>query len=137
MGFVLFERRMAYEMLIRDGSADVCYSDCEFAGLCGSVQYARVRGKAAQYWPVFGGFIFSASAEGGLIHALENRNIPGSDDVRLTDRFFLGEPQIRGLAIRGVGPRVLRQPYGDDEDGNQVAITTPDQNADTSRGGQA
>ncbi|MBA4163934.1 MAG: outer membrane protein assembly factor BamA, partial [Erythrobacter sp.] len=109
----------------------------EFAGLGGSVQYARVRGKAAQYWPVFGGFIFSASAEGGLIHALENRNIPGSDDVRLTDRFFLGEPQIRGFDIRGVGPRVLRQPYVDDEDGNPVVITDRDQNADDSLGGRA
>jgi outer membrane protein insertion porin family len=28
--------------------------------------------------------------------------------VRLTDRFFLGEPQIRGFDIRGVGPRVKR-----------------------------
>ena len=30
------------------------------------------------------------------------------DPVRLTDRFFLGEPQIRGFDIRGVGPRVVR-----------------------------
>ncbi|HAU22773.1 MAG TPA: outer membrane protein assembly factor BamA, partial [Erythrobacter sp.] len=31
----------------------------EFAGVGGSVKYLRVRGRAAQYWPVFGGFIFS------------------------------------------------------------------------------
>ena len=31
--------------------------------------------------------------------------------MRLTDRFFLGEPQIRGFDIRGVGPRVLRKFY--------------------------
>jgi outer membrane protein insertion porin family len=30
---------------------------------------------------------------------------------RLTDRFFLGEPQIRGFDIRGVGPRVQRLQY--------------------------
>jgi outer membrane protein insertion porin family len=36
---------------------------------------------------------------------------PGIDKVRLTDRFFLGEPQMRGFDIRGVGPRVLRQSY--------------------------
>lgn len=28
--------------------------------------------------------------------------------VRLTDRFFLGEPKLRGFDIRGVGPRVER-----------------------------
>src|SRR3546814_19842568 len=37
-------------------------------------------------------------------------------DVRLTDRFFLGEPQIRGFGIRGVGPRVIRR-YLDDTTG--------------------
>lgn len=109
----------------------------EFAGLGGSVQYARIRGKAAQYWPIFGGFIFSLSGEGGLIHALENRGIEGSDDVRLTDRFFLGEPQIRGFDIRGVGPRVLRQPYVDDEDGNPIVVTDREQNADDALGGRA
>ena len=75
----------------------------EFAGLGGSVKFVRLRGKAAQYWPVGGGFIFSLSAEGGAIKAL------GNDGVQLTDRFFLGEPQIRGFDIRGVGPRVIRQ----------------------------
>src|SRR3546814_11858291 len=52
----------------------------EFAGLGGSVQYARIRGKAAQYWSEFGGFIFSGSGEGGCIHSLEDRGIPGSND---------------------------------------------------------
>ena len=75
----------------------------EFAGLGGSVKFVRLRGKASQYWPVGGGFIFSLSAEGGAIKAL------GNDGVQLTDRFFLGEPQIRGFDIRGVGPRVIRQ----------------------------
>jgi outer membrane protein insertion porin family len=31
----------------------------------------------------------------------------------LTDRFFLGEPQIRGFDIRGVGPRVIRKTLTD------------------------
>src|SRR3546814_3287095 len=43
----------------------------EFAGLGGSAQYARIRGKAAPYWSVLGGFIFSVSGGGGLIRALE------------------------------------------------------------------
>ncbi len=29
-------------------------------------------------------------------------------DVRLTDRFLLGDPQMHGFDIRGVGPRVIR-----------------------------
>ncbi|MDE8652070.1 outer membrane protein assembly factor BamA [Novosphingobium album (ex Liu et al. 2023)] len=85
----------------------------DFAGLAGSVKYGRVTAKASRYWPVGGGFIFSLSAEGGAIKSFENRNNPGVDDVRLTDRFYLGEPQIRGFDIRGVGPRVLRKPYMD------------------------
>ena len=90
----------------------------EFAGLGGDVKYARLRGRAAQFWPLPGGFIFSLQGEGGAIRSFEDRDLPGQDDVRLTDRFFLGEPQIRGFAIRGVGPRVLRYPY--DAQGNLI-----------------
>ena len=89
----------------------------DFAGLGGSVKYARARFNAAKYWPVLGNFIFSVSGEGGVIKSLENRAGAGIDDIRLTDRFYLGEPQMRGFDIRGVGPRVLRIPYVDD-DGN-------------------
>ena len=110
----------------------------EVAGLGGSVKYVRVRGKAAQYFPVGAGFIFSVSAEGGAINSLENNNEPGVDDVRLTDRFFLGEPQIRGFDIRGIGPRILRQPYDSvDENGNPVANTDRNQNGDDALGGRA
>ena len=90
----------------------------EFAGLGGDVKYVRVRGKAAQFWPLGRGFIFSISGEGGAIRSFEDRDLPGQDNVRLTDRFFLGEPQIRGFSIRGVGPRVLRYPY--DSAGNLI-----------------
>ncbi len=92
----------------------------DFAGLGGSVKYARLRANAARYFPVGGGWIFSLQGEGGAIKALENRNIPGIDDVRLTDRFFLGEPQMRGFDIRGIGPRILRKPFFEDESGNLV-----------------
>ncbi|GAD47569.1 hypothetical protein NT2_01_03380 [Caenibius tardaugens NBRC 16725] len=84
----------------------------DFAGLGGDVKYARVTGEASKYWNVGGGFIFSVAAEGGFIKALQNRGA-GLDDLRITDRFFLGEPQIRGFDIRGVGPRVLRKPLID------------------------
>ena len=108
----------------------------EFAGLGGSVKYVRLRGKAAQFWPIGGGFIFSLSAEGGAIKGL------GGDGVRLTDRFFLGEPQIRGFDIRGVGPRVIRQPIVADPDSpdpmNPLPLVVTDRNrvSDDALGGK-
>ena len=109
----------------------------EYAGLGGSVEYARIRGNAAKYWNVFNGFIFSLSAEGGYIKGLQDRGGAGVDDVLLTDRFFLGEPQIRGFDIRGVGPRVLRQPIVDDGEGNPLIITDRNRVADDAIGGNA
>ncbi|WP_336986859.1 outer membrane protein assembly factor BamA [Altererythrobacter aquiaggeris] len=81
----------------------------DYAGLGGSVKYVRLRSKATKYWQVLGDFIFSLQAEGGAIRGLEDRGGVGVDDVRLTDRFFLGEPQMRGFDVRGVGPRVIRR----------------------------
>ncbi len=94
----------------------------EFAGLGGSVRYVRVRAKAAQYYNVFNGFILSFTGEGGYIKGLKDREGEGVDDVLLTDRFFLGEPQMRGFDIRGVGPRVIRRQF--DIDG--VPLTDPE-----------
>lgn len=111
----------------------------DFAGLGGSVRYARLRAEAAKFWPVGGGFIFSLRAEGGLIKALENRSGAGVDDVRLTDRFFLGEPQLRGFDIRGVGPRVLRKPYVDADGDENTPLTVsedPGQWTDDALGGR-
>ncbi|WP_022681259.1 outer membrane protein assembly factor BamA [Sphingobium bisphenolivorans] len=99
----------------------------DFAGLGGSVKYIRTRINAAKYWPLGGGFIFSLSGEGGYIHSLEGerRDASGNlvDKVRLTDRFFLGNPQIRGFDIRGVGPRVVRRYYTTTTDTTTGAIT--------------
>ncbi|MET0369797.1 MAG: outer membrane protein assembly factor BamA [Sphingobium sp.] len=85
----------------------------DVAGLGGSVKYLRTRLNGAKYWPLGGGFIFSVQAEGGYIYSLEKQRydaVTGEaiEKVRLTDRFFLGEPQIRGFDIRGIGPRVKR-----------------------------
>jgi outer membrane protein insertion porin family len=85
----------------------------DFAGLGGDVKYARIRGNASKFFNLGKGFIFSLSAEGGAIKGLSGQ------DIRLTDRFYLGEPQIRGFAIRGVGPRVLRK-FLVDTDGDGV-----------------
>lgn len=117
----------------------------EFAGLGGDVRYARFRGRAQQFWSVGNsGFIFSLLAEGGTIIPLQERPGVGVDDVLLTDRFFLGEPQIRGFAIRGVGPRILTQTsqldaLGQpvrDADGNIVFFTDRNQVRDDAIGGR-
>ncbi len=77
----------------------------DVAGLGGSVKYIRTRADAKKFWGLGdSGFIFSLAGEGGYIKGL-------GQDVRLTDRFFLGEPQIRGFGIRGIGPRVVRRNY--------------------------
>ncbi len=99
----------------------------DFAGLGGSVKYGRLTAKAAKYISVGSGFVFSLSGEGGLIKSFENRGVSGVDDVRLTDRFYLGEPQIRGFDIRGVGPRVLRKPFID-TNGDGAIIGDPNGN---------
>ena len=88
----------------------------EVAGLGGDVKYARMRAQMGKWFNLGSGFIFSLNAEGGWIHALKDNPTPGFDDVRLTDRFFLGESQFRGFDIRGLGPRVVRLAYQDLDD---------------------
>ena len=84
----------------------------DFAGLGGSVKYLRTRLDAAKYWRVLGNFIASTSLEAGFIQPFGRRTTsPSSDRIRLTDRFFLGEPEMRGFDIRGIGPRVTRRFY--------------------------
>ncbi|WP_435417952.1 outer membrane protein assembly factor BamA [Parerythrobacter aurantius] len=109
----------------------------DFAGLGGDVKYVKARASARKFWQVFGDFIFSVSAEGGYIKGLSDRGGVGVDDVRLNDRFFLGEPQIRGFDIRGVGPRVLRQPIIDDGNGNPQIVTDRNRISDDALGGNA
>ncbi len=83
----------------------------DFAGLGGSVKYLKSRVEASKYWDLGHRFIGSLKFEAGYIKSFEGDRGVGIDSVRLTDRWFLGEPQIRGFDIRGVGPRVLRTPY--------------------------
>ncbi len=105
----------------------------DFAGLGGATKYIRSRINGAKYWNVGSGFIFSTSAEGGYIHSLEKSKGPGIDPVRLTDRFVLGESQLRGFDIRGVGPRIQRIPY----DAAGVPVTDRKVITDDALGGRA
>ena len=84
------------------------------AGLGGNKHYVRLRSQAAEYWPLGSGFIFSIRAESGVIKGY-GHNGNGSDQVLLTDRFFLGQPEIRGFDYRGIGPRIVRRFYVDED----------------------
>jgi outer membrane protein insertion porin family len=109
----------------------------DFAGLGGSVKYLRTKANAAKFWRLPGNFIFSASVEGGYIHSFNKSTGVGEDPVRIIDRFFLGEPQIRGFDIRGVGPRIQRLFYKDDGNGTLVLNTDRKSIIDDALGGRA
>lgn len=73
--------------------------DQDLAGLGGSVRYLRNQLFGAQYFPFGEQFVGSLSLHGGIIFGL-------GEDIRLTDRFFLGGGRLRGFDDRaGVGPR--------------------------------
>jgi len=57
------------------------------------------------------------------------------DRIRLTDRFYLGEPQLRGFDIRGIGPRVVR--YGYNSDNTTLNMTKDGRLQDDALGGRA
>ena len=91
----------------------------DLAGLGGSVKYLRSRIDGAKYFNPFGKFVFSLAGEAGYILPYGKGRGAGNDKVRLTDRFFLGQPEFRGFDIRGIGPRVQRILL--DASGNQIA----------------
>ncbi|KLE35305.1 outer membrane protein assembly factor BamA [Aurantiacibacter luteus] len=121
---------------VRPTSGTSASISLDFAGLGGDTQYARARINAARFWNLGSGFIGSLSLEGGYIYGW------GDDDVLLTDRFFLGEGQMRGFDIRGVGPRVVRRFYVDENadgvlDEADLLPLGDDRNQDDALGGNA
>jgi outer membrane protein insertion porin family len=89
---------------LRPTSGEIVTVSQDYAGLGGSVRYLRSTLNASKYWNLGSGFTLMAHAEGGYIWGI-------GQDVLLTDRFFLGEPEMAGFDIRGVGPRVTNYPY--------------------------
>ncbi len=110
----------------------------DFAGLGGNVSYIRTTLSADKYWSLGKGFIFSVSGQASYIKSFQSGSSASSDPVRLVDRFFLGEPQIRGFDIRGVGPRIIRKPYLNDANGNITGVSEDrDTWSDDALGGRA
>jgi outer membrane protein insertion porin family len=85
----------------------------DFAGLGGSTKYMRHTVNYDKFIPVYGRWVLRLGAEGGHIFTWgkkQERDIFGNlvetdRRVRINDRFFLGTPQFRGFAFRGIGPR--------------------------------
>ncbi|WP_261295831.1 BamA/OMP85 family outer membrane protein, partial [Sphingomonas hylomeconis] len=101
----------------------------DFAGLGGDTRYLRATVNASKYLNLGSNFILLAHAEGGYIKGL-------GQDVRLTDRFYLGSPNMRGFDIRGVGPRVTRT-YYDTSTIPATLSTDSSSNSQTALGGTA
>lgn len=70
----------------------------DVAGLGGNERYVRNKLQAGYYYSIFEQVVASASAEGGVI-------VPVNDDLRISNRFFLGGDNLRGFAVGGAGPR--------------------------------
>ena len=109
----------------------------DFAGLGGDVKYVRTKFEGSKFVNIGSGFIASLNVEGGYIRSLEKSRGEGIDKVRITDRFYLGEPDFRGFDIRGVGPRIQRIQYTTDATGNQTLQTDRTQFVDDALGGRA
>jgi outer membrane protein insertion porin family len=69
-----------------------------FAGLGGAVRFVQTKVSAATYYTPFRDITFSVSGRAGHITGI-------NDDIRVSDRFFVGGDQFRGFAFGGVGPR--------------------------------
>ncbi|MFQ5533307.1 MAG: outer membrane protein assembly factor BamA [Sphingomonadales bacterium] len=74
----------------------------DLAGLGGNIRYIRSRLNYEYYHPLplapLEKFIFNLRLQQGWIIGL-------GQDVRINDRFFLGNPTMRGFDIAGIGPR--------------------------------
>lgn len=74
--------------------------DTELAGLGGDVNYVSGKLGGTVYYPITKSTTFSLLGELGNIAAWGN-----SDEVNISDRYFLGGNNLRGFEVAGVGPR--------------------------------
>ncbi|MEM6438459.1 MAG: outer membrane protein assembly factor BamA, partial [Pseudomonadota bacterium] len=91
----------------------------DVAGLGGDTTYSRTTGRVKGWRGVFDDLVVaSLELEAGAL-------VSFGDDLRVTDRFFLGGDDFRGFARDGIGPRdttFITVPVLDD-DGNRVPNT--------------
>jgi outer membrane protein insertion porin family len=89
--------------------------DTEYAGLGGDASYVSGKTGASYYYPVTKTVVFNALGEVGAIEGLD-------ENVRISERYFVGGNNLRGFERAGIGPRdrVTRDALG----GNQFYRTT-------------
>jgi outer membrane protein insertion porin family len=82
--------------------------------LGGSIKYLRNRVLAGYYMPLYEEDVIAhVEGEAGYIYGLDG------EDVRISDRFFLGGDSLRGFKYSGIGPRDLTAGADDALGGNQ------------------
>ncbi|MBL4720284.1 MAG: outer membrane protein assembly factor BamA [Alphaproteobacteria bacterium] len=70
----------------------------DIAGLGGDISYLKTRLSAQYHYSPIEGWVLSVRGEIANIFGFD-------DDVRISDRFFLGGDKLRGFEAAGVGPR--------------------------------
>ncbi len=73
--------------------------DFDVAGLGGDKQYLRTELDTRYYFPFTPDIVLNLNANAGAITGY------AGDDVRLSDRFFIGGNSFRGFRFAGIGPR--------------------------------
>lgn len=71
----------------------------DIAGVGGDTKFFRANVTGIQYFPVTDDIVWSIRADGGRIWGL------GGEDVRINNRYFLGDASLRGFEYGGVGAR--------------------------------
>ncbi len=71
----------------------------DFAGLGGDTKFVRVNMTGIQYFPVTDDIVWSVRGDAGHIWGF------GGHDVRINNRYFLGDASLRGFEYGGVGAR--------------------------------
>ncbi|MBF0560432.1 MAG: outer membrane protein assembly factor BamA [Alphaproteobacteria bacterium] len=91
----------------------------DVAGAGGDERYLRTNLDAIKYFPLGDQWVLKVGGDAGYIFGL-------NQDVRITDRFFLGGETLRGFAVSGVSPR--DKTTGDALGGNWVLNGTTEVN---------
>ncbi len=72
----------------------------DFAGLGGDSRYIRHEFRAASFFPIAPKWTFSLSGNGGHLYGWDDER-----EIRINERFFVGNRQLRGFDRAGIGPR--------------------------------
>lgn len=70
----------------------------DYAGIGGDTDFFRINATAIQYFPVMDDVVLSLRADGGRIWGI-------GQDIRINNRYFLGDASLRGFEYGGVGAR--------------------------------